>query len=318
MVARQAERAERASRNQGPLHVRFGPVALSRHSPAGVIRSFAHADFPLELLLERKNGSVTVVIPAREAADTIGPIVERIVGLGGLVDQLLVVDAGSADGTAEIAARAGAEVAQEDELAPRFGPVLGKGDAMWRALAAIRGDLVVYVDADTHGFPSHFVTGLLGPLLCERGTRFVKGAYSRPFTAGGIELPEGGGRVSRLTARPLLAAFYPDLGAISQPLAGEIATTRAVLDQIPFATGYAVEIAMLLDVRGLVGAGAMVQAQIGERRNAHQPLAALEPMADTVLGVVCERLRREGRLTAKTASTATVERPPWASLGAPA
>ncbi|MGI9082547.1 MAG: glucosyl-3-phosphoglycerate synthase [Thermoleophilaceae bacterium] len=283
-----------------------------------MIRSFNHADFALELLLERKQGSVTVVIPAREAADTIGPIVQRVLGLGGLVDQLLVVDAGSADGTAEVAAREGAEVAQEDELAPRFGPVLGKGDAMWRALGAVRGELVAYVDSDTAGFPGHFVTGLLGPLLCEPGVQFVKGAYSRPFSAGGIELPEGGGRVSRLTARPLLAAFYPDLAAVAQPLAGEIASTRAVLDQVPFATGYAVEMAMLLDVRGLVGADAIAQVDIGERRNAHQPLAALEPMAGAVLGAVCERLRREGRLTAEIPSGATVERPPWASSGAAA
>ena len=283
-----------------------------------MIRSFAHADFPLELLLERKRESVTVVIPAREAAGTIGPTVERVLGLNRLVDQLLVIDAGSADGTAEIAARAGAEVRQEGELAPRFGPVLGKGDAMWRALAAVRGELVAYVDADTPGFPGHFVTGLLGPLLCEPGTRFVKGAYTRPFNAGGIELPEGGGRVSRLTARPLLAAFYPELAAIAQPLAGEIATTRAVLDQIPFATGYAVEMAMLLDVSALVGAEAIAEVDLGERRNAHQALAALEPMASAVLSAVCERLRRDGRLTAEPSAVATVERPPWASLGAPA
>ncbi|MGH3994942.1 MAG: glucosyl-3-phosphoglycerate synthase, partial [Pseudonocardiaceae bacterium] len=220
-----------------------------------MIRSFAHTDYPPELLLERKAATVSVVVPAREVADTIEPIVERILELGPLVDQLLVVDAASGDGTAEIAARAGAEVRQEEDLAAGFGPVLGKGDAMWRALSATRGELVVYVDADTSDFGAHFVTGLLGPLVCEKGIRFVKGAYNRPFISAGVELAEGGGRVSRLTARPLLSAFYPELSGVRQPLAGEVAATREVLDQIPFATGYGVEMAMLLDVLGLAGAG---------------------------------------------------------------
>ena len=278
-----------------------------------MIRSFRHADFPIELLLERKRASVTVVLPAREVADTIEPIVERILALAALVDQLLVVDAASVDGTAEVATRAGAEVHQQHELRPELGPVLGKGDAMWRALEAVRGELVVYVDADTRDFSPHFIAGLVGPLLCTPATRFVKGAYRRPFTLAGVELPDGGGRVSRLTARPLLSAFYPDLGALEQPLAGEIAAPREVLDQVSFATGYAVEMAMLLDVRALVGSEAIAQVDIGERRNFHQSLSQLEPMADIVLATVCERLRREGRLSADTPQAMPPERPPWAS-----
>ena len=282
----------------------------------GVIRSFAHADFPLALLEERKTASVTVVLPAREVADTVAAIVGRIRALGPLVDQVLVVDGASADGTAHVAAAAGAEVRQQGELKAELGPVLGKGDAMWRALEAVRGEHVVYVDADTRDFSAHFITGLLGPLICELGTGFVKGSYRRPFSHAGVELPDGGGRVSRLTARPLLSAFYPDLAGLDQPLAGEIAAPREVLDRVGFATGYAVETAMLLDVRALVGAEAIVQVDIGERRNFHQPLAELEPMADTVLATVCDRLRREGRLLADTPHTMPVERPPWASLPA--
>jgi glucosyl-3-phosphoglycerate synthase len=275
-----------------------------------VIRSFAHGDYPPELLLEHKAASVSVVLPAREVADTIEPIVDRILGLGELVDQLLVVDAASEDGTAEIASRAGAEVVQERDLDPELGRVLGKGDAMWRSLARVRGALVVYVDADTTRFGPHFVTGLLGPLIREEGVRFVKGSYERPFSSGGIDLPGGGGRVSRLTARPLLAAFFPELSDIRQPLAGEIAATRELLERIPFATGYGVEMAMLLDVLAEAGPAAVAQVDIGERRNAHQPLAALEPMAESVLAVVCERLRRDGRLTSETAGPRMVERPP--------
>ena len=279
-----------------------------------MIRSFEHADFPLELLLERKQRSLSVVLPAREVADTIGPIVERILSLESLVDQVLVVDAASEDGTAEIAEHAGAEVRQQADLVPDLGPVLGKGDAMYRSLAAVLGDLVIFIDADTRDFQPHFVTGLAGPLITADEVRFVKGAYRRPFVTGGVEVPDGGGRVSQLTARPLLSAFYPDLAALRQPLAGEVAAPREVLERLPFATGYAVETAMLLDVREMVGAGAIAQVDIGERRNFHQPLEALRPMADAVLATVCERLRREGRLVADSPTSAIVERPPFASL----
>jgi glucosyl-3-phosphoglycerate synthase len=284
-----------------------------------VIRTALHGDFPLERLLPAKRQTVTVVLPARECAGTVGTVVERIAGLEGLVDQVLVVDARSADGTAAVAAAAGAEVVQEDELMPGMGTVLGKGDAMWRALAACRGDLVAYVDADTPGFSPGFVNGLLGPLFTDPGARFVKATYHRPFVTDGHEIGAGGGRVSQLTARPLLAAFYPDLAALSQPLAGEVAASRGLLESIPFATGYAVETAMLLDVRERVGAGAIVQCDLGERRNHHQSLDALRPMAETVLATVSRRLVSEGRLDVAPAVPEVVERPPFASLrGTPA
>jgi glucosyl-3-phosphoglycerate synthase len=284
-----------------------------------VVRSFRHQDFPLERLLAAKDRTVSVVLPAREVADTVGTIVERLLGLEGLVDQVIVVDAASEDGTADVAERAGAEVLQQGSLMREMGPVLGKGDAMWRAQAATTGDLVVYVDADTRDFSAHFVSGLVGPLLLEDGVRFVKGAYRRPFTVGGVEMPEGGGRVSQLTARPLLRAFYPDLAEVVQPLAGEVAAPRELLEQIPFATGYAVEIAMLLELRERIGAAAIAQVDIGERRNYHQSLDALRPMAELVLDTVSARLRREDRLRAGDGPVREiVERPPFASLRAPA
>jgi glucosyl-3-phosphoglycerate synthase len=196
--------------------------------------------------------------------------------------------------------------------------VLGKGDALYRSLAAVRGDLVMFIDADTRDFEPHFVTGLAGPLIAADGVRFVKGAYRRPFVTEGVEVPDGGGRVSQLTARPLLSAFYPDLAGLRQPLAGEVAAPREILERLPFSTGYAVEMAMLLDVRGMVGATGIAQVDIGERRNSHQPLEALRPMAATVLATVCERLRREGRLVDAPSPEAIVERPPFASLRAAA
>jgi glucosyl-3-phosphoglycerate synthase len=282
-----------------------------------LIRSFHHSQFALERLLERKRETVTVVLPAREVAATVGPTVERLRGLDPLIDQILVVDAASGDGSAEIAAASGAEVHQESELLPAFGPVLGKGDAMWRALSVARGELVVYLDSDSLDFSAHFATGLLGALICEPDVRFVKAHYRRPFTApDGSELPTGGGRVTELTARPLLSAFFPELAGFAQPLAGEVAARRDLFERLPFATGYAVETAMLLHAYdALGGTEAMAQVDLDVRRNSHQPLEALAPMARDVLGAVLERLSAEGRLVAGEHQP-PLERPPFATLGA--
>jgi glucosyl-3-phosphoglycerate synthase len=291
-----------------------------------VIRGFHHRDFPLERLLERKSESVTVVLPAREVADTIGPIVHALLGLRGLIDQVLVVDAASADGSGEIAAREGAEVRQEADLLPEFGPARGKGDAMWRALSAARGDVVAYLDSDTREFSPHFATGMVGPLLCESGVELVKGFYLRPYTAAdGSRRVGDGGRVTELTARPLLSAFYPELAGFAQPLAGEVAARRTLFEQLPFATGYAIETSMLLHARDLIGVERMGQVDLEQRLNSHQALTELTPMAYAVLRVILERLRREGRLLdgqAPPLQTADgrlievdlVERPPYATL----
>jgi glucosyl-3-phosphoglycerate synthase len=291
-----------------------------------VIRTFHHSDFPVERLREEKRQTVTAVLPTREVADTVGSIVEALQRLDGVIDQILVVDAASEDGTAEIAERLGVEVRQESELLPGFGQALGKGDAMWRALAAARGELIVYLDSDTRDFSPHFATGMLGPLICEGDVRFVKGAFRRPFLAeGGEERPRDGGRVTELTARPLLSAFYPELAAFSQPLAGEVAAPRWVFERLPFATGYAIETSMLLHARDVVGVEAMAQVDLDERRNYHQPLPQLGPMAYAVLRVILERLRREGRLLddhappfqtadGRLVQVEVIERPPYATL----
>jgi glucosyl-3-phosphoglycerate synthase len=293
-----------------------------------LIRSFHHSEFPPELLRERKRETVTV-LPAREVADTIGPIVERLVALGDLVDQLLVIDAASEDGTAELAASLGAEVHQESDLLPEFGQALGKGDAMWRALAVAKGEVIVYLDSDTRHFSTHFLTGLLGPLLCDPEVRFVKGYFRRPFVAedGDIK-PQDGGRVTELMARPLLSACFPELAAFTQPLAGEVAARYELFRRLPFATGYGVETAMLLHARdALDGTDGMAQVDLDVRHNSHQALSRLGPMAYAVLRVVLERLRSDGRLLddhAPPLQTADgeliqielVERPPFATLGA--
>jgi glucosyl-3-phosphoglycerate synthase len=294
-----------------------------------LIRRFHHSEFDLTRLLELKSEAITVVLPAREVADTIGQIVERLRTLDPLIDQILVVDASSRDGTADVAAAAGAEVHQESELVPELGQTLGKGDAMWRALAVARGEIVVYLDSDTSDFSPHFATGMLGPLLREPDVEFVKGFFRRPYRrADGTELPADGGRVTELAARPLLSAFYPELAGFVQPLAGEVGARRSLLDRIPFATGYAVETAMLLDARDtLGGTDRMAQVDLDVRRNRHQPLRQLGPMSYAVLRVILERLRADGRLLddhAPPLQTAegglvqveVVKRPPYATVRA--
>ncbi|MDQ2622868.1 MAG: glycosyltransferase, partial [Actinomycetota bacterium] len=182
-----------------------------------MLDTFAHTDFPATGLASRLPGPVTVVIPTRNCAGTIAATVAEL-GLlaeSGVIEQILVVDADSPDGTAVTARDAGAEVVSENALAPEFGTVLGKGDAMWRSLKAVRGEIVVFVDGDIADFGRHYVTGLLGP-LCNDGhqgpgtvRRFVKGTYRRPFRQDGTEHPHGGGRVTELAARPLLARLVP-------------------------------------------------------------------------------------------------------------
>jgi glucosyl-3-phosphoglycerate synthase len=279
-------------------------------------RTYHHARYTARRIAAERTESVSVCLPARECAGTVGEIVRALVGLreAGAIDEIVVVDAASPDGTAEVARRAGATVHQEAALLAGLGPVLGKGDAMWRALSVLGGELVCYLDADTEGFSGHFATGLLGPLVCESGVQFVKAFYRRPFEHGGVTLPEGGGRVNHLTARPALALFYPELAGVRQPLAGEVAARRGLLERVPFATGYGVEIAMLIDAWREVGLEALAQVDLEVHRNRHQPLQELTRMAYTVLATIARRVERDGQVAA-LGHERVVERPPLASVG---
>jgi glucosyl-3-phosphoglycerate synthase len=278
------------------------------------VRTFHHTEYPAERLARRES-TVSVCVPARNEAATIGATVESLVGLRerGSIDQVVVIDGASADGTARIAAELGADVHHQSDLVPQMGPLLGKGDAMWRSLTVATGEVVCFVDADSEDFGPHFACGLLGPILCEAGVEYVKGFYRRPFKAGDTTEPEGGGRVTELTAKPLLKLFYPELAGCRQPLAGEFAARRSLLERLPWATGYGVEIALLIDAYREVGLESMAQVDLDVRQNRHQPLSALGPMASAVAGAVAVRLAREGRLDS---APETVERPPLASLRA--
>jgi glycosyltransferase involved in cell wall biosynthesis len=244
-------------------------------------------------LAERKTSTVSVVVPAREAAATVGTVagVLRRFLDAGAIDELLVVDAGSADATARVAAGAGAAVVQENALRVDFGPCRGKGDAMWRGLAATSGEIVVYLDADTRDFDEPMLAGLLAPLFARPELMLVKGAFERPFDDGNGRPRAGeGGRVTELMARPLLNLHRPALAGFAQPLAGEVAARRELLERLPFPVGYGVEIAMLLDAHDIVGIDALAQADLGSRQNRHQSLRELSAMAYAVLVAASRRM----------------------------
>jgi glucosyl-3-phosphoglycerate synthase len=297
------------------------------------VKTFSHRSFPAARLAAEREDTVSICLPARDEERTIGPILEQLVPLRelGVIDQIVVVDR-STDATARIARKLGVEVHDQEELAPELGPVLGKGDAMWRALHVLRGDVVCFLDADTEEFGAHFACGLLGPLLCERGISFVKGFYRRPFRVGDVVLPDGGGRVTELTARPLLNLFYPELATVRQPLAGEIAARRELLERLPFVTGYGVDVALLIDAYRCAGLDALAQVDLEVRQNSHQSLRDLGPMASAVLQAVASRLEREERLRGPlpssfllpgddeplTVAGPPVERPPIGQLRAAA
>ena len=266
-------------------------------APTSRPRTFHHSGYSAEGIARargERGWELSVCLPARQCAGTVGQIVAALMPLreAEAIDRIVVVDAASPDGTAQVAERAGAEVWQEAELLPEFGPVLGKGDAMWRALSKLRSEGVCFLDADSERFSARFATGLLGALVCEPEVDFVKAFYRRPLAAG-----EGGGRVNHLMARPALALLYPELSGVRQPLAGEVAARRELLERLPFVTGYGVETAMLIDAWGAVGLERMAQVDLEEHHNRHQPLSALSPMAQTVLATALDRARRDGRLS---------------------
>jgi GT2 family glycosyltransferase len=256
-----------------------------------VERRYSGADFSVARLLEAKATTVAAILPTRECAGTIGPILAALAPLreAGLLDELVVVDADSPDGTAAVAAAHGARALRESELRPELGPGRGKGDAMWRAAGATNSELLVFLDADTTDFRPGFLTGLLGPLLLDPTLALVKGTFRRPL-AFGDEVREGeGGRVTELVARPLLNLHFPALSGFAQPLAGEIAIRRDLFERLSVPVGYGVEIAMLIDALELAGLDGLAEVDLGARQNRHQSLRALSAMAGEIMVAVERR-----------------------------
>jgi glucosyl-3-phosphoglycerate synthase len=251
--------------------------------------TFDGAEYDAARLAElRGSTTISVVIPVKEAALTVGRVAATCIRLrdAGAIDEVIVIDADSDDGSAHAAEAVGATVHQEADLLTEFGAPAGKGDALWRGLSTATGDIVVFVDSDSEAFDGSFVTGLAGPLLTEPSLQLVKGAFDRPFTSSGVRIEGGGGRVNELVARPLLNMYFPELAAVRQPLAGEIAARRSALTQLPFVTGYGVEIQLLIAFYKRFGLDSIGQSDIGERLNQHQQLENLAPMAFAVLSAL--------------------------------
>lgn len=245
---------------------------------------------PAELVRAKDGRTVSVVLPALNEEATVGGVVASVRPLlGSLVDELVVMDSGSTDATAVEAERAGARVVRVGDVLPDWEPVPGKGEVLWRSLAATTGELVVFLDSDLVDPDPAFVPALLGPLLCESGVELVKGFYRRPLRLESDELGTGGGRVTELVARPLLAALRPALSGLVQPLGGEYAATRSLLESLPVAAGYGVELGLLLDTEERYGIDALAQVNLGVRKHRNRSLSQLGVMARQILGTALVR-----------------------------
>lgn len=245
--------------------------------------------------LRRQPGrpSIAVILPALNEAATVGTIVTAIreahSGPGGLVSEVVVIDSGSTDATAKVAAAAGARVVSKKDVLTAIPVAAGKGEAMWRGVAATSADIVVFVDADLQSFTPDYITALVGPLLTDDRIQLVKAIYERPLVAGDHVVPAGGGRVTELVARPLLNQFWPELTGVVQPLAGEYAARRTLLESLPFPTGYGVEFALMVDTYEQHGLAALAQVDLGVRVHRHHNDQGLGVMAAEILATAIHR-----------------------------
>lgn len=257
----------------------------------GPVRIVAPTSMSLDELVRAKAGRrISVCLPARNEASTVGPIVESIVASlmtaeAPFVDELIVLDDGSTDDTACLAAAAGADVRSVGSILPDEPQGAGKGKVLWKSIAASTGDLIVWCDTDLVSFTPAYVSRLVAPLLEDPELALVKGYYERPIDEAG----QGGGRTTELVARPLLSLFFPPLATIKQPLGGECAATRELLEQLPFVESYGVESALLIDTLLLRGTRCMAQVDLGVRLHRHRSLTALSEQASEILSVVLGR-----------------------------
>ena len=296
-------------------------------------------DWPLTDLLRVKGSTrVSLVVPARNEAATVGDVISRVraalVDTVALLDEIVVIDSDSTDDTFEVATEAGAQVYRSAQIRPDLASHPGKGEAMWKSLFVTTGDVVVFMDADLLDWDTHFVPGLLGPLLTTPSVHLVKGFYERPSTGGAGQSDTEvfqSGRVTELVARPLIALLYPELAGLVQPLAGEWAIRRDLFASLTVPTGYAVELAALIDTLRAKGLGAIAQVDLGRRAHRHQALRDLGGMATQITAAALARtgaphpaagelvaLRQfhpvEGAAAPLDREVPTVERPPAVSL----
>ena len=253
------------------------------------IREFHHSDFPVECILDHKGTTtVSVCLPARNEGATVGTIVHTLseqLMRSGVIDEILVIDDHSSDDTASVAADAGARVVSAADVLTEYGEGHGKGEVLWKSLYIADGDVIIWCDSDISEFGARFVTGILGPLLCEPGVDVAKGYYRRPERDR-----EGGGRVTELVARPLLSLFAPELAGLYQPLSGEYGGRRSVLEQLPFVRGYGVEVGLLIDLARRFGLDGLVQVDLDVRHHRNRTLAELSPQAMAIAQTIVRHI----------------------------
>jgi glucosyl-3-phosphoglycerate synthase len=277
-------------------------------------RTFHYSQFEpakLRAAKERLGLTVSVCLPTRDEATTVGAIVKSLrkslLERSRLIDEIVVMDAGSVDDTVTIALAEGARVFREQDVLPEVGPGSGKGEALWKSLHACRGDLICWIDADIRNFQPRFVHGLLGPLLTDPEVLLVKAFYERPIRERNALRSTGGGRVTELVARPLLNLLWPQLAGVVQPLAGEYAGRRVALEQVPFSSGYGVELGLLVDLAERFGLDAIAQVDLERRVHRNQDVQALGRMSFGILQAVFQRLVEEGRAAPGTYGTTLVQ-----------
>jgi len=294
---------------EGSLAAADDYVERSHSLPTMVDRWFAENTFhagefrdvaKLVELKERHGLTISLGLPALNEEETIGQVIRRIKGplmdRLPLIDQLVVIDSDSTDRTAEIAAELGVPVVRHSQILPEVGSYRGKGEALWKSLHVLDGDIVAWIDTDIRNIQPRFVFGLLGPLLREPRIQYVKGFYQRPIREGDKLVAEGGGRVTELLARPLINLFFPELSGMIQPLSGEYAGRRTLLESVSFFTGYAVETGLLVDILDAVGLSGIGQVDLERRVHRNQPLANLSQMSFVILQAAIRKLEERHRI----------------------
>ncbi|GAC47587.1 glucosyl-3-phosphoglycerate synthase [Gordonia aichiensis] len=288
----QARHRATASNNRDRTAMWPAPAdAIGEEQTWSSTHTWEQPDWTIDELVAAKQGrTVSVVLPALNEEETVADVIATIRPLvGTLVDELVVLDSGSTDATAERATAAGARVISREEAVPELEPVKGKGEVLWRSIAAVSGDLIAFVDSDLIDPDPMFVPKMLGPLLVNPQIHLVKGYYRRPLRTGDTQDANGGGRVTELVARPLLASQKPELTAVLQPLGGEYAGTRELLSAVPFAPGYGVEIGLLIDTYDRYGLHGIGQVNLGVRTHRNRPLIELGVMSRQIVGTLMRR-----------------------------
>ncbi|HAW60535.1 MAG TPA: glucosyl-3-phosphoglycerate synthase [Actinobacteria bacterium] len=267
-------------------------------------RTFHHRDYRniagLVELKREQNLTISLGFPTLNVEDTLYNILlvakEELVERFPLLDQIAIIDGHSTDETVNIARELEIEAYFDDEILPSMGSLSGKGEALWKSLDVLHGDIIAWVDSDIENFHPRFVYGLVGPLLTHKEIGYIKGFYQRPLKTKRAIREAGGGRVTELVARPILNLFYPNLAGFIQPLSGEYAGRREILESVPFYTGYAVETALLVEIQRKYGLESMAQVDLERRMHRNQPTKALGRMSFAILQAVFQLLKEDGKI----------------------